>query len=104
MTTGQGYKQFATRVPEELHRRLKVEAARRGVSMAELVESAVERILTDDEVEVANAGAVTRELTTAIRCLKRIRKALPTKAGHVVVAIIGNLTRLGATVEKGQDI
>jgi predicted HicB family RNase H-like nuclease len=34
-------KLFAVRVPAELHRRCKIEAARRGVSLAALVEAAL---------------------------------------------------------------
>ncbi len=41
-----GYKLFGARVPVELHKRLKLEAVRRGVSMAELVEAALRQYLS----------------------------------------------------------
>ena len=40
-----GYKLFGARVPVELHRALKVEAAKRGVALASLVEQALSEFL-----------------------------------------------------------
>jgi predicted HicB family RNase H-like nuclease len=39
-------KLFGVRVPVELHKRLKLEAVRRGVSMAALVEAALRQFLS----------------------------------------------------------
>ena len=46
MNEAQGLKLFGVRVPVELHRRAKVEAARRGISMAKLVEAALRAYLS----------------------------------------------------------
>lgn len=45
MAAKPGYKLFAVRVPVELHKRLKLEGVRRGISMAALVESALRQYL-----------------------------------------------------------
>lgn len=45
MAVKEGYTLLAVRVPVELHKRLKLEAVRRGVSMAELVEAALRQYL-----------------------------------------------------------
>lgn len=46
MIRKQGYKLFGARVPVELHKRLKLEAVRRGIPMAELVEMALRAFLS----------------------------------------------------------
>ena len=76
-------------------------------AMLRMARAAVEQDTGADEPEVEPApslAAVLREMTTAIRCLKRARRALPTKAGSVVVAIISNLTRIRETLSRGEDL
>jgi predicted HicB family RNase H-like nuclease len=45
MAVKEGEKQLAVRVPVTLHKRLKLEAVRRGVSMAELTVLALRELL-----------------------------------------------------------
>lgn len=95
MTTGQDYKQFGVRVPVDLHKRLKLEAVRRGATMAELVEDAVERILAVDEGEVAEGGPpAIKGLTAGIRGLREARKHLARHDADQVGSLVGSLVRI----------
>lgn len=62
MKAKRGFKQFNVRIPTELHRRMKVIAASRGITMATLVEAALEQYVGPKAHDLSRLADVTRDL------------------------------------------